>query len=415
MAMKLTEGAIARICSNDSVYSCDPEFHPTLQVIGVESRCVMLSDGLNSNVGLLVGNLFNPVFIEKLQKWPIIILTHYKLSRSMNRVIFILECDVVLDNCGLIGEPVPLPNNAPSQSDLDYFISKFSDLKLSQETKPALSEGVIEIMCNDNLSRAYEFKPIVLQGSKIWCDTVTCLSDGKHCILAVSPTDLADELMHNYNVDILSSGFKDKLLPTPNLNRTSFVLLTNYKLHECDGHKFIVIYNFRYLKDAKDHYLVYVDPIHPFGRHSHNPVPKIPSTWKPVNLSQGAIEKLFSDNFSSYEGFKPVLQVILTCNNYLLLSDGFYINYGHLSSNLSELRLHNYSIIKITDYSVDLNTKSRRIFTILSLDVILPDCCPIGEPTICCQLSDMFESPDMIESPAMYHVSKKSTFYICLK
>jgi hypothetical protein len=83
--VNLTQGAIARIFSDDSVYCSDVEINPVLQIIEVENRCVLLSDGTNSDVGLLAGNLFNLFFLEKLQKGSVVRLTIYTRTKSSNR------------------------------------------------------------------------------------------------------------------------------------------------------------------------------------------------------------------------------------------------------------------------------------------------------------------------------------------
>ncbi|XP_058784422.1 uncharacterized protein LOC131659223 [Vicia villosa] len=382
MAVNLTHGAIARICSNESVYSPDREFKPILQVIKVKNRCVWLSDGTNSNLGMLVSKLFNLVFSTLLHEGSVVKLTNYTLSKSLHRIIFILDLDVAPDKYHLIGQPLPLPKNAsslqPNVSDL-----QFSNLRLSDERK-YLTQNAIEIICSgvvsDSLSCDNDFKPVlqVLDAKKNYI----CLSDGNHAIYAVPPSNLAEELRY-YNVEILSSGLEQELVLSPRLNSFSIVKLTNYMLKNFDGHKFIIIFDYDVVPDTCD--LIGSPVLLPETNvpMSINAIQKFSSTWTPVNLTQGAIEIMFSDEYSCDKGFRPVLQILFMSINSLLLSDGLYANTVNLPKNLTELvrtrRLQTWSVIKVTHFYVSV-IQNRRTITIVDLDVILDDCGLIGRP-----------------------------------
>jgi hypothetical protein len=83
MPVNLTQGAIERMSTQD--FSCDKgEFHPELQVIGLENSRIWLSDGSHYNVGLLFKSLDEMGCSDWLQIGSTVKLTHFGVCAAEN-------------------------------------------------------------------------------------------------------------------------------------------------------------------------------------------------------------------------------------------------------------------------------------------------------------------------------------------
>ncbi|KAI4327970.1 hypothetical protein L6164_020372 [Bauhinia variegata] len=125
MAANLTEGAITFMCRDD--FSSE-DLKPVLQVIDLklvqaqqhsatERYRLVLSDGSHYQQGMLATQKNELVHTGRLQKGSVVRLTQYICNVVQNRkIIIIIELDVVLEKCDLIGEPAPAPRTVPTQS-----------------------------------------------------------------------------------------------------------------------------------------------------------------------------------------------------------------------------------------------------------------------------------------------------------
>ncbi|BFG30809.1 hypothetical protein CerSpe_170830 [Prunus speciosa] len=130
MAVKLTEGAIMKICTGE--YH-DETWKPILQVLDVrmvntarsgaqpgpdnERYRVLISDGSHHQQGMLGTQKNTLVQQGLLQKGSIVCLKQFTCTQVQNRlIIIIIELDLVLDKCDLIGEPVAGPKYLNAQS-----------------------------------------------------------------------------------------------------------------------------------------------------------------------------------------------------------------------------------------------------------------------------------------------------------
>lgn len=124
MAVNLTRGAITTMCSDDLN---SEDLKPVLQVIDLklvqsqtnsttERYRLVLSDGSHYQQGMLATQKNELVYSGKLQKGSVVKLTQSICNVVQNRkIIIIIELDVILENCDLIGEPVPAPRSVPAQ------------------------------------------------------------------------------------------------------------------------------------------------------------------------------------------------------------------------------------------------------------------------------------------------------------
>ncbi|WJX56186.1 hypothetical protein P8452_41866 [Trifolium repens] len=125
MAVNLTPGAIKTVCFTSE------ELQPVLQVIDLklvqssqnstsERYRLVLSDGSFYQQGMLATQMNQLVKEQKLQKGSIVRLTQYVCNDVQNRkIIIIVDLEVVLDKCDLIGNPVSVNNlvkDLPPQS-----------------------------------------------------------------------------------------------------------------------------------------------------------------------------------------------------------------------------------------------------------------------------------------------------------
>ncbi|KAF7829144.1 replication protein A 70 kDa DNA-binding subunit A [Senna tora] len=127
MAVNLTEGAITIMCRDD--FSSE-DLKPVLQVIDLklvqsqqhsatERYRLVLSDGTYYQQGMLATQKNELVNSGRLQKGSVVKLTQFICNVVQNRkIIIIIELDMVLDKCDLIGEPkqAPKPESATSST-----------------------------------------------------------------------------------------------------------------------------------------------------------------------------------------------------------------------------------------------------------------------------------------------------------
>jgi hypothetical protein len=92
--------------------------------------------------------------------------------------------------------------------------------------------SALEMMCSDDFS----LKPVLVLQVVLSFHNYICLSDGKNVVSALVPLNLVDE-SRCYEVDILSSGFKDELVHSTMPQVGTIVKLTNYTLKEFQRHK----------------------------------------------------------------------------------------------------------------------------------------------------------------------------------
>lgn len=130
MAVNLTQGAIVTMCFTSE--NTSEELHPVLQVIDLklvqsqqnsatERYRVVLSDGLYYQQGMLATQKNELVHSGRLQKGSIVKLSQFICNDVQNRkIIIIVDLDVIMDKCDLIGKPDPAPKEAPSQSAVSH-------------------------------------------------------------------------------------------------------------------------------------------------------------------------------------------------------------------------------------------------------------------------------------------------------
>ncbi|WVZ12151.1 hypothetical protein V8G54_016681 [Vigna mungo] len=124
MAGSLTPGAIKEICGAN----CSSSLKPVLQVIDLklvqsqqanntERYRLILSDGSFYQQGMLATQMNELVHSGKLQKGSVVRLTQFICNDVQNRkIIVIIDLDVVVEKCELIGEPVSLPKDGSVES-----------------------------------------------------------------------------------------------------------------------------------------------------------------------------------------------------------------------------------------------------------------------------------------------------------
>ncbi|RDX67786.1 Replication protein A 70 kDa DNA-binding subunit C, partial [Mucuna pruriens] len=124
MAVTLTPGAITAMCSGN----CSEELKPVVQVLDLklvqsqqhsntERYRLVLSDGSHHQQGMLATQRNELVHSGRLQKGSIVRLTQFICNVIQGRkIIIIVDMDVVLDKCEMIGEPVAAPKGAPAES-----------------------------------------------------------------------------------------------------------------------------------------------------------------------------------------------------------------------------------------------------------------------------------------------------------
>ncbi|WJX57063.1 DNA topoisomerase 3-alpha [Trifolium repens] len=232
------------------------------------------------------------------------------------------------------------------------------------------------MMCSDDFS----LKPVLVLQVVLSFHNYIYLSDGKNVVSALVPLNLVDE-SRCYEVDILSSGFKDELVHSTMPQVATIVKLTNYTLKEFQRHKFFIIIHFDVV--LENHVIIGRPvqlPTNPSW--TYHPIEHFYLTCPPVKLTQGAIDNILSGNFSSDKGFKPVLQVFCLRNNIIFLSDGCYRFYLICNGDLRG-RFKNrsrFSVIKLTDYYLLENSKNHKVVVVRDLEVILSNMWQIGKP-----------------------------------
>ncbi|KAL3497983.1 hypothetical protein ACH5RR_040715 [Cinchona calisaya] len=120
--INLSEGAIVKLSSGE--WNQTPDLNPVLQVLdvrkvnaaqnpngstsGTDRYRLLLSDGVNSQQGMLATQRNELVISNRLQKGSIVQLTQFVCNVIQNRmIIIIIDLDVILEVCDLIGEPKP--------------------------------------------------------------------------------------------------------------------------------------------------------------------------------------------------------------------------------------------------------------------------------------------------------------------
>ncbi|XP_028759424.1 replication protein A 70 kDa DNA-binding subunit A-like [Neltuma alba] len=128
MAASLTGGAIMTMCRDD--FSCE-DLKPVLQVIDLklvqsqqhnstERYRLVLSDGSHYQQGMLATQKNELVHAGRLQKGSVVKLNQFICNVVQSRkIIIIIELDMVVDRCDLIGEPVAAPRAVPTSSSSD--------------------------------------------------------------------------------------------------------------------------------------------------------------------------------------------------------------------------------------------------------------------------------------------------------
>ncbi|KAL2348815.1 hypothetical protein Fmac_002815 [Flemingia macrophylla] len=138
MDVTLTPGAITTMCSG----SCTDELKPVLQVLELklvqsqqnsttERYRLVLSDGSFYQQGMLATQKNDLVHSQRLQKGSVVRLTQFicnvvqnrnvdidrlvNLHASGERIIIIVDLDVLLDKCEVIGTPVAAPRGTPAE------------------------------------------------------------------------------------------------------------------------------------------------------------------------------------------------------------------------------------------------------------------------------------------------------------
>ncbi|XP_054791912.1 LOW QUALITY PROTEIN: replication protein A 70 kDa DNA-binding subunit A-like [Prosopis cineraria] len=146
MAANLTGGAIITMCRDD--FSCE-DLKPVLQVIDLklvqsqqhnntERYRLVLSDGSHYQQGMLATQKNELVHAGRLQKGSVVKLTQFICNVVQSRkIIIIIELDMVLDRCDLIGEPVAAPRAAPASSSTDQSGANTGNPQSLTSTSPA--------------------------------------------------------------------------------------------------------------------------------------------------------------------------------------------------------------------------------------------------------------------------------------
>ncbi|XP_061366097.1 replication protein A 70 kDa DNA-binding subunit A-like [Gastrolobium bilobum] len=123
--VNLTEGAISTMSSDD--FSSE-DLRPVLQVIDLklvqssqhshsERYRLVLSDGSLYQQGMLGTQKNELIHSGRLQKGSVVKLTQFVCNAVQGRkIIIIIELEVLLDKCDLIGEPIPASKNVSAQS-----------------------------------------------------------------------------------------------------------------------------------------------------------------------------------------------------------------------------------------------------------------------------------------------------------
>nr|KYP66489.1 Replication protein A 70 kDa DNA-binding subunit [Cajanus cajan] len=123
MAVALTPGAITTMCSGN----CTEELKPVLQVLELklvqsqqnsttERYRLVLSDGSFYQQGMLATQKNDLVHSQRLQKGSVVRLTQFICNVVQNRkIIIIVDLDVLMDKCEVIGDPVAAPRGTPAE------------------------------------------------------------------------------------------------------------------------------------------------------------------------------------------------------------------------------------------------------------------------------------------------------------
>lgn len=124
MAVALTPGAITTMCSGN----CTEELKPVLQVLELklvqsqqnsttERYRLVLSDGSFYQQGMLATQKNDLVHSQRLQKGSVVRLTQFICNVVQNRkIIIIVDLDVLMDKCEVIGDPVAAPRGTPAET-----------------------------------------------------------------------------------------------------------------------------------------------------------------------------------------------------------------------------------------------------------------------------------------------------------
>ncbi|KAL9177359.1 hypothetical protein ABFS82_01G053300 [Erythranthe guttata] len=116
--VNLTDGAIAMLSTGDGQRS---DVQPVLQVVDIrlinsqnqintDRYRILLSDGTFTQQGMLATQRNDLVRSDKLQKGSIILLVQYVCNLIQNRrIIIIIDLDVIVQKCDIIGEPKSYP------------------------------------------------------------------------------------------------------------------------------------------------------------------------------------------------------------------------------------------------------------------------------------------------------------------
>ncbi|KAJ7953349.1 Replication protein A subunit [Quillaja saponaria] len=128
MAVNLTEGVIAMMCRDEPM---SDDMKPVVQVTDLrllqqpqqrsatDRYRLVISDGSHSQQGMLATQKNELVSSGKLQKGSIVQLNSFVCNVVQNRrIVIIMELDVILETCDIIGEPVPVQKAVPVQSSM---------------------------------------------------------------------------------------------------------------------------------------------------------------------------------------------------------------------------------------------------------------------------------------------------------
>ncbi|CAK8540260.1 unnamed protein product [Lathyrus sativus] len=121
MAVNLTPGAVMKMC-----FTAPEDFQPVLQVIDLrlvqssqsatERYRAVLSDGSYYEQGMLATQKNELVHSGRLQKGSIVKLLQFVTNDVQRRkIIIIVDLEVLVDICELIGKPLQAPKEAPAQ------------------------------------------------------------------------------------------------------------------------------------------------------------------------------------------------------------------------------------------------------------------------------------------------------------
>ncbi|KAL3000108.1 hypothetical protein AAZX31_09G194800 [Glycine max] len=423
MAVSLTQGAITEICRGN----CSENLQPVLQVIElkqvqsqqnstVERYCVVLSDGSFYQQGMLATQKNDLVHSGKLQKGSVLRLTQFLCNVVQNhKIIIIIDLDVILDYCELIGQPVSTPKHTPKEPGVNFGNSQSlnssshaggmnarpnvsgSSIYYPKANPPArndppaypkaktLTQGAIMEICSGNdpknlqpVLQVIEFKLVQSQQNSTIERYRVVLSDGSF-----------------YQQGMLATQ-KNELIYSGRLQQGAIIRLTQFICNVVQNRKIIIIVDLDVICEKCE--LIGEPVAAPKGAPAESATGQSGFTFGNLQYLDRSSHSGGMTTIQNLAGqsldLKPVLQVLelelvnsqqhsASVNFHLVLSDGYHFQQAMLTTQKNQLvrsgKLQKGSIVRLTQFVCNV-VQSCKIIMVLDLDVVLEKCELLGQP-----------------------------------